>query len=118
MPKTGPGAWWNMNVISEDFGFIDTFYIEIPKDLKDKKPLGDSYEAYKKVDRQPCLIDLGYENNLTWPLRFNVDKCEITFRNGHNVEIKKPRKPSHGITLRGISKKRKMPPINRGIQIQ
>lgn len=124
MPKTVPGAWWNMNVISEDFGLIDIFHITIPKDLMQQKPLGDSIDVYKMKERPPCLLDLGYENHLTWRLRFNVDDCEIIVIHGHpkEIEITKPKKKIHGIDIKGILIKgilkwRKMD-INRGIQIQ
>lgn len=119
MPKTAPGAWWNMRVISEDFGLIDVFHITIPKDLEEQQPLGDTIDAYKMKERPPCLLDLGYENTLTWPLRFNVDDCEIVVKSGHpkEIEIKKPKKKIHGIEIRGILKKRTID-IDRGIKIQ
>lgn len=124
MPKTSPGAWWNMRVISEDFGLIDSFHISIPKDLEEQQPLGDTVEVYKMKERPPCLLDLGYENMLTWRLRFNVDDCEIVVKSGHpkEIEIKKPKKKIHGIDIRGILirgilKRRKID-INRGIEIQ
>lgn len=119
MPKTAPGAWWNIRVTSEDFGLIDTFHISIPKDLEEQEPLGDTAKVYEMKERPPCLLDLGYETMLTWRLRFNVDNCEIVVKSGHpkEVEIKKPKKKIHGIEIRGILKKRKID-INRGIQIQ
>jgi hypothetical protein len=124
MPKTTPGAWWDMNVISEDFGLIDTFHIAIPKDLMEQKPLGNSVDVYKMKERPPCLLDLGYETMLTWRLRFTVDDCEIVVRSSipKEIEIKKPRKKIHGIDLRGILiggvLKRRRIDINRGIEIQ
>ena len=65
MPKTSPGAWWDMRVISEDFGLIDMFHITIPKDLTEQEPLGDSVDVYKMKERPPCLLDLGYEMDCT-----------------------------------------------------
>jgi len=93
MPKTVPSAWWNMRVISEDFGLIDVFKIKIPKDLEEKEPLGDSIDALKMIDRPPCLLDLGYDNSLTWPLRFTVNDFEIIVKcsNPRQIEIKKPK---------------------------
>lgn len=119
MPKTTPGAWWNMRVISEDFGLIDSFHISIPKDLEEQQPLGDTVEVYKMKERPPCLLDLGYETMLTWRLRFNVDGCEIVVKSNYakEIEINKPKKKIHGIEIRGILKKRPID-INRGIQIQ
>ena len=119
MPKTSPGAWWNMRVISEDFGLIDSFHISIPKDLAEQQPLGDTVKVYEMKDRPPCLLDLGYETMLTWRLRFNVDDCEIVVKSNYpkEIEIKKPKKKIHGIEIRGILKKRKID-INRGIKIQ
>jgi hypothetical protein len=119
MPKTFPGAWWNMRVISEDFGLIDSFHISIPKDLEEQQPLGDRVEVLELKDRPPCLLDLGYEMMLTWPLRFNVDGCQIVVKsNGpKEIEIKKRKKKPHGLRVRGVLQKRKID-INRGIQIQ
>lgn len=119
MPKTFPGARWNMRVISEDFGLIDSFHISIPKDLEEQQPLGDRVEVLELKDRPPCLLDLGYEMMLTWPLRFNVDGCEIVVKsNGpKEIEIKKRKKKTHGLGVRGVLKKRKID-INRGIRIQ
>lgn len=119
MPKTFPGAWWNMRVISEDFGLIDSFHISIPKDLEEQQPLGDRVEVLELKDRPPCLLDLGYEMMLTWPLRFNVDGCEIVVKSNvpKEIEIKKRKKKTHGLGVRGVLKKRKID-INRGIQIQ
>ena len=119
MPKTSPGAWWNMSVISEDFGLIDSFHISIPKDLEEQQPLGDTVEVYKMKERPPCLLDLGYETMLTWRLRFNVDDCEIVVKSNYpkEIEIKKPKKKIHGIDLRGILKRHKID-TDRGIQIQ
>jgi hypothetical protein len=119
MPKTSPGAWWNMRVISEDFGLIDSFHISIPKDLEEEQPLGDRVKVYEMKDRPPCLLDLGCEITLTWRLRFNVDDCEIVVKSNYpkEIEIKKPKKKVHGIEIRGILKKRKID-MNRGIQIQ
>ncbi len=118
MPKIVPGAWWNINVISEDFGLIDMFHIAIPKDLAEQEPLGDSIDVYKMKERPPCLLDLGYETMLTWRLRFSVDDCKIIYKSGTppKVEINKPKKKIHGI-FTGISKKRRID-INRGIKIQ
>ena len=119
MPKTSPGAWWDMRVISEDFGLIDMFHITIPKDLTEQEPLGDSVDVYKMKERPPCLLDLGYETMLTWRLRFNVDDCEIVIKSSYpkEIEIKKPKKKIHGIDIRGIFRKHKID-INRGIEIQ
>lgn len=119
MPRTAPGAWWNIRVISEDFGVIDTFHISIPKDLEEQQPLGDTVKVFEMKDRPPCLLDLGYEMMLTWPLRFNVDGCEIVVKSNYpkEIEIKKPKKKIHGLEIKGILKKRKVD-INRGIQIQ
>jgi hypothetical protein len=118
MPKTAPNAWWNMRVISEDFGLIDVFKIKIPKDLEEKEPLGDSIDALKMSDRPPCLLDLGDENNLTWPLRFTVNDCEIIVKCSHprEIEVRKPKKRTR-IGLRGISGKHRTS-IDRGIKIQ
>jgi hypothetical protein len=119
MLKTGPGAWWDMNIISEDFGLIDTFHITIPKDLAEQKPLGDSIDVYKMRERPPCLLDLGYETTLTWRLRFNVDDCEIVVKSNvqKGIEIKKPKKKIHGIEIAVIFRKRNIDRA-RGIEIQ
>jgi hypothetical protein len=118
MPKTAPSAWWNMRVTSEDFGLIDVFKIKIPKDLEEQEPLGNSIDALKMSDRPPCLLDLGYENNLTWPLRFTVNDCEIIIKCSHpiQIEIKKPKKRIR-IGTGGIFRKHRMT-IERGIKIQ
>jgi len=117
MPKTMPGAWWNMLVISEDFGLIDVFNIKIPEDLKEKEPLGDSVDALKMNNRPPCLLDLNYDNNLTWPLRFVINDCQIVVKSSYPREIvvKKPKK-KRGTGLRR-AKKRSVA-LQRGIQIQ
>jgi hypothetical protein len=119
MPKTYPGASWNTSVISEDFGLIDSFNISIPQDLEEQQPLGDTWKVFMMKNRAPCLLDLGPEMLLTWPLRFHVDGCEITVKsnNPKEIEIKKPKKKIHGLEIRGKSKKRRID-IIRGIQIQ
>ncbi len=116
MPKTAPSAWWNMRVLSEDFGLIDVFKIKIPEDLEEKEPLGDSIDALKMSGRPPCLLDLGYENDLTWPLRFTVNDCEIIVKcsNPRQIEIKKPKKRT---SIGGISRKHRIA-MERGIKIQ
>lgn len=118
MPKTAPGAWWNMLVISEDFGLIDVFNIKIPKDLEEKEPLGDSTDVLKMHNRPPCLLDLNYDNRLTWPLRFTVNDCEIVVKSNYprEIEVKKPKK-KRGIRLEKTSRKRGIT-VDRGIQIQ
>ena len=118
MPKTAPGAWWNILVISEDFGLIDVFGIKIPKDLEEKEPLGDSVDVRKMNNRPPCLLDLNYDNSLTWPLRFSVNDCEIVVKSSYprKIEVKKPKK-KRGIGLVKISRKCRIT-VDRGIQIQ
>lgn len=118
MPKTMPGAWWNMRIISEDFGLIDVFNIKIPEDLKEREPLGDSIRALNMKNRPPCLLDLNYDNSLTWPLRFVVNDCQIVVKSSYPREIvvKKPKR-KRGIGLRRISRKRGLAPY-QGIQIQ
>lgn len=76
MPLVSPGAWWDMRLISEDFGFIDNLHIMIPKDLAEREPLGDSVDVFKMPERPPCLIDIDYAG-FTWPLRFTVNDCKI-----------------------------------------
>ena len=117
MPITFPGAWWIMRIISEDFGLIDVFNIKIHEDLKEKEPLGDSVDALKMNNRPPCLLDLNYDNNLTWPLRFVINDCQIVVKSSYPREIvvKKPKK-KRGTGLRR-AKKRSVA-LQRGIQIQ
>lgn len=119
MPKTYPGASWDIRVISEDFGLIDLFNIVIPQDLEERQPLGDSSNVLMMKNRPPCLLDLGPEMLVTWPLRFNVDGCEIVVQSNDpkEIEVKKPKKKIHGLETRRISKKRKIA-ITGGIQIQ
>lgn len=119
MPKTHPGASWDTRVISEDFGLIDSFNISIPQDLEEQQPLGDSWKVFMMKNRAACLLDLGPEMLCTWPLRFNVDGCEIVVKsnNPRKIEIKKPKKKIHGLEIRRISKKRRIN-ITHGIQIQ
>jgi len=119
MPETYPGAHWDIRVISEDFGLIDLFNIVIPQDLEERQPLGDSSDVLMMKNRPPCLLDLGPEMPVTWPLRFTVDGCQIVVKsnNPKELEIKKPRKKTHRLETRRISKKRKIA-ITGGIQIQ
>ena len=118
MTKTPLGAWWDMLVISEDFGLIDVFNIKIPKDLKEKESLGNSRDALKMNNRPPCLLDLNYDNKLTWPLRFTVNDCQIIIKSSYprEIEVKRPKK-KRGIRLPRISRKREITP-SHGIQIQ
>jgi len=68
-------------------------------------------------NRPPCLLDLNYDNNLTWPLRFVINDCQIVVKSSYPREIvvKKPKK-KRGTGLRR-SKKRGLA-LQRGIQIQ
>jgi hypothetical protein len=119
MPRTYPGAHWDMGVISEGFGLLDLFNIVIPQDLEEQQPLGDGPEVLMMRNRPPCLLDLGPEMPVTWPLRFNVDGCEIVIKsnNPKEIEIKKPKKKTHRLETRRISKKRKIA-MTGGIEIQ
>lgn len=119
MPETYPGAHWDIRVISEDFGLVDLFNIVIPEDLEERQPLGDSSDVLMMKNRPPCLLDLGPEMPVTWPLRFAVDGCQIVVKsnNPKEMEVKKPRKKTHRLERRRISKKRETA-ITGGIQIQ
>ncbi len=118
MPKTFPGAWWNMRVISEDFGLIDSFHISIPEDLQEQQPLGDTEEVLRTKDRAACLLDLGYNMTLTWPLRLKVDGCEIVVKSTYprEIQISKPKKAMQGLRIKGI--KKRITAVKGGIQIQ
>ncbi len=72
MPVISPGATWNMNIISEEFGFIDSIVMGIPENLAEQKPLGDSVEVSQMKERPPCLVDVSVDSNLTWPLRLEI----------------------------------------------
>ncbi len=66
------GSWWDLRVISEDFGEIDKFRIEIPKDLKEREPLGSTSYVLEMKERPPCLLDIGLDHfGFNWLLRFD-----------------------------------------------
>lgn len=79
MLKVSPGSWWDMSIISEDFGHIDRLHINIPEDLENKEPLGDSKVALEMSERPACLMDLQHVG-YTWPLRFSVNNSEIVVK--------------------------------------
>ncbi len=119
MLETHPGARWDIRVISEDFGLIDVFNIVIPRDLEEQQPLGDSHRVFMMKNRPPCLMDLGSEMLVTWPLRFKVDGCEIKVRSNNpmEIEVTKPKKKTHKLRIKGTSKRRQIN-VPRGIRIQ
>ncbi len=71
MPVVPPGATWGMNIISEEFGFVDNINVEVPANLEEQEPLGDSNDVLQMRERPPCLMDVGLYN-LTWPLRLEI----------------------------------------------
>lgn len=79
MPTVSPGSWWDMSIISKDFGFIDGLHITIPKDLEEQEPLGDKMDVYQMKNRPPCLLDINYFG-FTWPLRFKVNNRELRIK--------------------------------------
>jgi hypothetical protein len=64
---------WNqtLNVVSDDFGLIDTIKIKIPDNLGGKEPLDRSLLG--KRDRDKCLLDVGIPT-LRWPLRIEQNR--------------------------------------------
>ena len=71
MPKVTTGAWWDISIISEDFGFVDKIDLVVPSNLEEKEPLGDSIDVLQMKERPPCLMDVSLDN-LTWPLRLEI----------------------------------------------
>lgn len=71
MPQVTPGTWWDISVISEDFGSVEKIALVIPSKLAEKEPLGDSIDVYKMKERPACLIDVSLDS-LTWPLRLEI----------------------------------------------
>lgn len=71
MPRVMPGAWWDISIISEDFGFVDRVELIVPTNLEEKEPLGDSIDALEMKERPACLLDVSQEL-LTWPLRLEI----------------------------------------------
>ncbi len=119
MPKITPGASWYLQVISEDFGFIDRFHIIVPKDLESQKPLKNLRALYKMEKREAYLCDLGYEISLRWPLRFNIDGRKITVINKPKREIKITKTRENIYRPKTLKKHRdKEAVICQGIKIQ
>lgn len=72
MPTMSPGASWNLQIISEEFGFVDGISVGIPSNLKNLRPMGDSLDAIRTKERPLCLLDIS-SSMLTWPLRLEIE---------------------------------------------
>lgn len=118
MPSTKPGAWWDINLISEDFGLIDIFHVKIPDNLEEEQSLGDRHTVFQMKERAACFLDLGLENMLTWPLRLVIDDASISVKqeNGWIYVVTKPKKMIHHIRL-NIRRRNRLKIFN-GIKIQ
>ena len=77
MPTVFPGATWDMTLISEEFGFVDSIDVGVPANLEEKEPLGDSIKVLEMEERPPCLMDVSLDN-LTWPLRLQIKDSRFT----------------------------------------
>ena len=71
MPVLPSGYEWNMAIISEEFGLIDTIHLRIPANIEERWPLRDSHDVLKMKERPLTLMDVGVVN-LTWPLRLEI----------------------------------------------
>jgi hypothetical protein len=72
MPTVSPGASWTLEIISEEFGFVDGISVGIPSNLKNVRPMGDSMDVISTKERPLCLLDIS-SSRLTWPLRLVIE---------------------------------------------
>jgi hypothetical protein len=79
MPTMSPGASWNLQIISEEFGLVDNIWVGIPSNLKKLKPFGNSRDAIGAKERPLCLLDISRSGlTLTWPLRLEIQDSRFT----------------------------------------